>query len=116
MAAYIIENKVDILDIQEHRIHFEEDGDPVRRFELWKGWMLLAVSASATGVGGEGFIVSPRVRQTIDSYNMVSPRFLSLQLSSDGQLKPVMFSVYSPTSSSDFSEADPFYHCLFDAI
>ena len=66
LAAYTVENNVNILAIQEHRIHFE-DGDPVRRFELGKGWMLLAASASATGVGGVGFIVSPRVRQAIDS-------------------------------------------------
>ena len=116
LAAYVIKDKVDILDIQEHRIHFEEDGDPVRCFALWKGWMLLAASASPTGVARVGFIVSSRVGQAIYSYNMVSPRVLYLQLSSDGQLKPVMFSVYSPTSSLDLREADSFYHCLFGAI
>ena len=112
LAAYTVENKVDILAIQEHRIHFEEDGDPVRRSELGKGWMLLAALASATGVGGVSFIVSPRVRQAIDSYNMVLPRLLRPQLSSSGQLNTVVFSIYSPTSSSDLSEADSFYHCL----
>ena len=60
MAAYNVENEVDILVIQEHHIHFEEDGDPVRCFELGMGWMLLAASASATGAGGVGFIVSSR--------------------------------------------------------
>ena len=78
--------------------------------------MLLAASASPTGVARVGFIVSPRVRQAIYVYNMVSPRILCLQLSSGCQVKTVMFFVYSPTSSSDFSEADSFYHCLFDAI
>ena len=82
------------------------NGDPVRRFELGKRWMLLAASASATGVGGVGFIVSPRVRHAIDSYNMISPRILRLQLSSGCQLKTIMFFVYSPTSSSDLREAD----------
>ena len=115
LAAYTVESNVDILAIQEHRIHFE-DRDPVRRFELGKGWLLLAASASPTGVGGVGFIVSPRVRHAIDSYNMISPRILRLQLSSGGQLKTVMFSIYSPTSSSDLREADAFYHCLSDAI
>ena len=115
MAAYTVESNVDILAIQEHCIHFE-DGDPVRRFELGKGWLLLAASASPTGVGGVGFIVSPRVRHAIDSYNMISPRILHLQLLSGGQLKTVMFSIYSPTSSSDLREADFFYHCLSDAI
>ena len=95
LAAYIVESNVDILAIQEHRVHFE-DGDSVRRFELGKGWMLLAASASAAGVGGVGFIVSQRVRHLIDSYSMVSPRILRLQLSSGGQLETVMFSVYSP--------------------
>ena len=93
LAAYTVESNVDILAIQEHRIHFE-DGDPVRRFELGKGWLLLTASASPTGVGGVGFIVSPRVRHAIDSYNMISPRILRLQLSSGGQLKTVMFSIY----------------------
>ena len=78
----------------------------MRRFELGKRWMLLAASASATGVGGVGFIVSPRVRHGIDSYNMISPRILRLQLSSGCQLKTIMFFVYSPTSSSDLREAD----------
>ena len=98
LAAYTVEYKVDILAIQEHCIHFE-DGDPVRRFELGKEWILLAASVSAAGVGGVGFIVSPRVRHAIDRDSMVSPRILRLQLSSGGQLKTVMFSVYSPTSS-----------------
>ena len=109
LAVYTVESNVDIMAIQEHRIHFE-DGDPVRRFELGKGWMLLAASASATGVGGVGFIVSPRVRHAIDSYNMIPHRILCLQLSSGVQLKTVMLSVYSPTSSSDLREADSFYH------
>ena len=115
LAAYTVESNVDILAIQEHRIHFE-DKDPVRRFELGKGWLLLAASASPTGVGGVGFIISPRVRHAIDSYNIISPRILRLQLSSGGQLKTIMFSIYSPTSSSDLREADSFYHCLSDAI
>ena len=74
--------------------------------------MLLAALASTTGMGGVSFIVSPRVRQAIDSYNMVLPRLLRPQLSSSGQLNTVVFSIYSPTSSSDLSEADSFYHCL----
>ena len=36
--------------------------------------------------------------------------------SSGGQLKTVTFSIYSPTSSSNFREADSLYHCLSDTI
>ena len=115
LAAYALANNVDILAIQEHRIHFDT-GDPVRHPELGKGWLLLAASASAAGMGGVGFIVSPKVRHAIDSYNMVSPRILRLQLSSGGQLKTVMFCIYSPTSSSDLHEADSFYCHLSDNI
>ena len=78
--------------------------------------MLLAASASDTGVGGAGFMVSPRVRHANDSYNMISPRILRLQLSSGGQLKTIMFSVNSPISLTDLREAESFYHCMSDAI
>ena len=115
LAAYALANNVDILAIQERHIHFDT-GDPVRHLELGKGWLLLAASASAAGMGGVGFIVSPKVRHAIDSYNTVSPRILRLQLSSGGQLKTVMFSIYSPTSLSDLHEADSFYHHLSDNI
>ena len=57
LAAYTVESNADILAIQEHCIHFEDE-DPVRRFELGKGWLLLA--ASAYHCLSDAFVATPR--------------------------------------------------------
>ena len=91
LAAYALTNNVFILAIQEHNIHLDS-GDPVRCFELGSGMVAAScLSICCCRYGGVGFIISPKLRRTIDSYNMVSPRSLRLQLSSDGQLKTVMW-------------------------
>ena len=63
-----------VLSIQEHRIFFLEstDDDYFRREQLGGGWWFIYSSASPAGVGGVGFIFSPKAYKDLCGVQFMS--------------------------------------------
>ena len=82
LVCYCIAKDIEVLAIQEHRIHFKSD-DPIRRECFGNEWYFIYSAADAKGVGGVGFLVSARVYKFMNSVKSIYPRILQLN---DGYL------------------------------
>ena len=105
-----------IRSIQEHRIFFEPSGgDSFRREQLGAGWWFIYVSASSAGVGGVGFFISPKANKELCGVEFISSRVISVKLG-NSTFKCCIYSVYSPTSSSDPVDIAQFYEELSHSL
>ena len=102
-----------VLSIQEHRIFFEpSNGDPFRREQLGGGWWFICSSASPAGVGGVGFIFSPKAFKDVWGVQFISSCIISVKLGNVSAFKSCIYSVYSPTLASDLDTITQFYDKL----
>lgn len=78
LTVYCIDNSIGILAIQEHRIYFDiNDGDDViKRINIGKGWYFIHTSASKSGAGGVGFILSSKYYENICGIYSINARHL----------------------------------------
>ena len=96
-----------IISLQEHRIFFEPSGgDPFRREQL--GVHLRLGFSYYAGVGCVGFFIYPKAFKELCGVLFISSRNISVKLGNT-TFKFCIYSVYSPTSSSDPVEVVRFY-------
>ena len=116
LVNYCIIHRIMILSIQEHRIFFEPSGgDLFRREQLGAGWWFIYTSASSAGVGGVGFFISPKAYKELCGVDFISSRIISVKLG-NSTFKSCIYSVYSPTSSSDPVDIAQFYEELSHSL
>lgn len=102
LVKLCIGTSLDIVALQEHRIRLDE-GSGTCILEAGSGWIYLLSSASASGHGGVGFLVCPKLAPLILNFSVICPRIASLIF----QLKyhkVHLFTAHAPTSAA--SEAD----------
>ena len=117
LVNYCAVHRIMVLSIQEHRIFFEpSNGDPFRREQLGGGWWFIYSSASPAGVGGVGFIFSPKAFKDVCGVQFISSRIISVKLGNVSAFKSCIYSVYSPTSASDLDTITQFYDELTNSL
>ena len=79
------------------------------------GWWFLYASASSAGVGGVGFFISPKAYKELCGVEFISSRVISVKLG-NSTFKSCIYSVYSPTSSSDPVDIAQFYEELSHSL
>ena len=101
-----------ILSLQVRRIFFEPSGgDLLLREQLGGDWWFIYASASPAGVGGVGFFTSPKAFKELCGVLFFLSRIISVKLE-NSTFKSCIYSVYSPTSSSDPVDVARFYEEL----
>ena len=78
LAASVVEHKIDIICIQEHRYTHTED---IKYHETGNGWTLATLSAWKSSVnaavGGVAMLIGPRALKTLNSTEKIQPRMLA---------------------------------------
>ena len=115
LVSYCIQKEIEILAIQEHRIHFNS-ADPIRRERFGNGWFFVYTSADDKGGGGVGFLISARVYKFINSVKSVSPRILQINIKDYNKIASCFYSIYSPTSCAEVGLVEEFYSALSDSV
>ena len=115
LTASVVEHKIDIICIQEHRYTHTED---IKCHEIGNGWTLATVSAwknsvNAT-VGGVGMLIGPRALKTLNSIERIQPRMMAATF--NGNPRDTITSCYSPTNVSEETELVTFYEELFSLV
>ena len=81
LTASDVEQKIDIICIQEHRYTHTED---IKYHETGNGWMLVTVSAWKNTVnalvGGVGMLIGPRALKTLNNIERIQPRMMAATL------------------------------------
>ena len=115
LTASVVEHKIDMICIQEHRYTHTED---IKYHETGNGWTLVTVSAwknsvNAT-VGGVGMLIGPRALKTLNSIERIQPRMLAAMF--NGNPRATIISCYSPTNVSEETELVAFYNELSSLV
>ena len=115
LTASAVENKIDIICIQEHRYMHTKD---IKYHETGNGWTLVTVSAWKNSVnasvGGVGMLIGPRALKTLNSIERIQPRMMAAML--NGNPKATIISCYSPTNVSEETELVTFYEELSSLV
>ena len=78
-TASVVEHKIDIIRIQEHRFTHNED---IKYNDTGNGWTLATVSAWKTSVnatvGGVGMLIGPRALKSLNSIEGIPPRMMAI--------------------------------------
>ena len=111
----LVEHKIDIICIQEHRYTHTED---IKYHETGNGWTLVIVSARKNSVnasvGGVGMLIGPRALKTLNSIEGIQPRMMAATF--NGNPKATIISCYSPTNVSEETELVTFYEELSSLV
>ena len=103
LTASVVEHKIDIICIQEHRYTHTED---IKYHETGDGWTLVTVSAWKNSVnasvGGVGILIGPRALKTLNSIERIQSRMMAATF--NGNPKATIISCYSPTNVSEETE------------
>ena len=117
LTASAVEQKIDIICIQEHRYTHTED---IKYHETGNGWTLATVSAWKNSVnaavGGVGMLIGPRALKTLNSIEKIQPSMLAAMF--NGNPKATII-CYSPTNVSEETKLVTFYDelsCLVRGI
>ena len=115
LTALVIEHKIDIICIQEHRYTHTED---IRYHETGNGWMLATVSAWKNSVnavvGGVRMLIGLRPLKTLNSIERIQPRMLAATF--NGNPRATIISCYSSTNVSEETELVAFYDELSSLV
>ena len=103
----------DIICIQEHRFLHEDVPTKEHQYGRWKlitcsGWKN-SINAS---MGGNGILLSQRAYTALSSVEKISPRIMIATF--NGNPKTTILCCYSPTNTSEITDAESFYLELSD--
>jgi exonuclease III len=114
LASLCIKREIAVLAIQEHRIF--TDTPDVSTIDVGHGWEVRLSSASKSGQGGVGFLLSPSATHAFTDITIVSSRILKADFKSRNGLTSTIFSIYGPTATHLPEDVSNFFSCLGDAI
>ena len=114
LTLSVVEHKINIIYIQEHRYTHTEY---IKYQETGNGWTLATVSAGKISVnatvGGVGILIGPTALKTLNSIERIQPRMLAATF--NGNPRATIISCYSPTNVSEETELVAFYDELSSA-
>ena len=115
LTASVLEHKIDIICIQEHRYTLSKD---IKYHDTGIEWTLATVSAwkntvNAT-VGGVEMLFGPRTLKTLNNIERIQPRMMTATF--NGNPRATIISCYSPTNVSEETELVAFYDELFSLV
>ena len=103
LIASAVEQKIDIICIQEHRYTHTED---IKYHETGNGWSLVTVSAWKNSVnaavGGVGLLIGPRALKTQNSIEKIQTKMMAATF--NGNTRATIISCYNPTNNSEETE------------
>ena len=115
LMASVVEHKIDIICIQEHRYTHKED---IKYHDTGNGWPLATVSAWKNSVnasvGGVGILIGPRSLRSLNSIERIQPRMMVATF--NGNPRATIISCYSPTNVSEETELDDSYDELSSLV
>ena len=115
LTASVVEHKIDIICIQEHRYTHTKD---IKYHNTGNGWTLATVSAWKNSVnamvGGVGMLIGPRALKTLNSIERIQPRMVAATF--NGNPRATTISCYSPINVSEETELVTFYDELSSLV
>ncbi len=116
LVASAISQKIDIICIQEHRIH--HDTTPLMYHDLERKWTLITSSATKNSgnstIGGVGLLLSPLALESLNSVEKISSRIVIASFNSNPAF--TVIACYSPTNVSDEQDVIDFYDDLSPCV
>ena len=115
LTASVIDHKIDIICIQEHRYTHSEN---IKYHDTGNGWTLATASAwknsiNAT-IGGVGMLIGPRALKSLNSIKKIHPRMMVATF--NGNPRATIISCYSSTNISEETELITFYDELSSLV
>ena len=114
LTASVIDHKIDIICIQEHRYTHSKD---IRYHDTGNGWMLATASAWKNpingSIGGVGMLIGPQALKSLNSTEKIHPRMMIATF--DGNRRASII-CYSPTKISEETELIAFYDELSSLV
>ena len=115
LIASVVEHKIDIICIQEHRYTHTED---IKYHQTGNGWTLATVSAWKNSVnakvGRVGMLIGPKAIKTLNSIERIQPRMMTATF--NGNPRATIISCYSPTNISEETKLATFYDELSSLV
>ena len=115
LTASTIDQKINIICIQEHRYTHSED---IKYHDTGNGWTLATASAWKnsvnTMIGGVGMLIGPQALKSLDSIEKIHPRMMIVTF--NGNPRASIISCYSPTNVSEEAELIAFYDELSSLV
>jgi hypothetical protein len=108
LVAYCLKSNIDSLSIQEHRLARPSDDDSeILTTDCGNGWVFRWTPAMS-GIGGVGYIFSPRAIRALSNLVCINERILSVTFKNNS-ISTTIINIYSPTSCSEIHIIDKFY-------
>ena len=115
LTTSVVEHKIDIICIQEHRYTHTEH---IKYHDTGNGWTLATVSAWKNSVndtvGGVGMLKGPRALKTLNSIERIPPRMMAAMF--NGNPRATIISCNSPKNVSEETEQVAFYDELSSLV